>query len=397
MALGGPAPPAAGAGEPGPAPPAPPAPGGAPAAAPRYAGLFEEPSGYGQAARAHLAALVAAGARPRPHLMTSSSERVRGGSGADFCRGLPKPFADGREPVAILHTIPTSFRDLARAERRRVGLCAWDAPELPASWVEPLALVDEVWAPSEFSAGAFRAAASAPVAVVPHPVVPFAGGPAPYPGLPDGRFVFLAVFEWQERKNPLGLLRAFRAAFQGSREVALVLKLGYHFGASRDAVARELRRAAGGGVGPWRAPDVFVIWDDLGPATLGRLFRRADAYVSLHRAEGFGLCIAQAMATGKPVVATAYSANLEYMDGASAFLVPGELVPARAEPWHPFDRQMRWCEADRGAAVEALRACAFRDAERQRRAEAGRARVLAHCDPARVGRLMVERLARLGA
>ncbi|HEU4404804.1 MAG TPA: glycosyltransferase family 4 protein [Polyangiaceae bacterium] len=363
----------------------------------RYAGLFEEPSGYGQAARAHLGALVGAGVRVRPHLMISSSERVRGGSGAEFCRGLPKPFADGNERLAILHTIPTSFQDLTKNERVRVGLTAWDAPVLPSTWVEPSARVDEIWVPSEFSAGAFREATKTPVEVIPHPVVPFEGGAAPYPGLPDGRFFFLSVFEWQERKNPIGLLRAFRAAFQGKRDVALVLKLGYHFGASRDDIARELRREARGGVGPWRAPDVYVIWDDLSPPMLARLFRRADAYVSLHRAEGFGLCMAQAMATGKPVVATAYSANLEYMDDASAFLVPGELVRARSEPWHPFEREMRWCEADRGAAVEALRACAYDDAERERRASAGRARVLALCGPGPIGRRMAERVARLGA
>jgi glycosyltransferase involved in cell wall biosynthesis len=365
-------------------------------AALRYAGLFEEPSGYGQAARAHLEALVAAGVRVRPHRMISSSERVRGGSGAEFCRGLPKPFADGGEQVAVLHTIPTSFGALCRGERARVGLTAWDAPTLPASWVEPTALVDEIWVPSAFSAGAFREAGRAPVEVIPHPVRPFEGGRAPFPGLPDDRFLFLSVFEWQERKNPLGLLRAFRAAFQGSREVGLVLKLGCHFGAKRDAIARELSREAEGGFGPWRAPDVYVIWDDLSPAALARLFRRADAYVSLHRAEGFGLCLAQAMATGLPVVATAYSANLEYMDGASAFLVPGALVPAQSEPWHPFDRQMRWCEADRDAAVAALRACAFDAAERDRRAQAGRAKVLEPFAPARVGQKMRARLARFG-
>ncbi len=362
----------------------------------RYAGLFEEPSGYGQAARAHLEALVGAGVRARPHLMTSSSERVRGGSGAAFCRGLPKPFANGGERVAILHTIPTSFGALRRGERARVGLTAWDAPTLPASWVEPSALVDELWVPSEFSAGAFREAGRAPVEVIAHPVRPFEGGRAPFPGLPDDRFLFLSVFEWQERKNPLGLLRAFRAAFQGSREVGLVLKLGCHFGAKRDAIARELAREAGGGFGPWRAPDVYVLWGDLSPAALARLFRRADAYASLHRAEGFGLCLAQAMATGLPVVATAYSANLEYMDSASAFLVPGTLVPARSEPWHPFDRQMRWCEADRDAAVAAMRACAFHAAERDRRAKAGRAKVLEPFAPARIGRQMRARLARFG-
>ncbi|HEU4532609.1 MAG TPA: hypothetical protein VFS00_00780, partial [Polyangiaceae bacterium] len=110
---------------------------------------------------------------------------------------------------------------------------------------------------------------------------------------------------------------------------------------------------------------------------------------------GFGICMAQAMATGKPVVATAYSANLEFMGDETAFLVPGRLVPARSEPWHPFEGAMRWCEADHDAAVEALRACAFRDAERRRRAEAGRALALERFSPARVGRLMLERLGAL--
>jgi glycosyltransferase involved in cell wall biosynthesis len=379
------------------------APGGGPAAPAaggptslRYAGLFEEPSGYGEAARAHFGALVAAGAPARAHPLRSSSPRLRDGAGAAFRRGLPRPYADGDEPLALLHTIPTSYQDLVRNEKGRIGVTAWDAPTLPASWAEALPLVDEVWAPSEFSAGPFRAA-GARVAVVPHPVRPFDDGPSSYPGLPDDRFLFLAVFEWQARKNPLGLLRAFRRAFQGARDVALAVKHGHHFGADRPAIARALARETRGGVGPWRAPDVYALWDDLAPPLLARLFRRADAYVSLHRAEGFGLCIAQAMAAGKPVVATAYSGNLDYMNATSAFLVPGRQVPARAEPWHPFEGAMTWCEPDEGAAVEALRACAFGHAERRRRAEAGRALARERLSPERVGRLMRARLAHFAA
>jgi glycosyltransferase involved in cell wall biosynthesis len=213
--------------------------------------------------------------------------------------------------------------------------------------------------------------------------------------VPDDLFLFASVFEWSDRKNPEGLVRAFLDAFAGRREVGLLLKIGLRFNVHPARVVSALRRLTA-----LRRPPVYVLLgDEAAPATLAQIHRRADAFVSLHRAEGFGLCMAEAMAAGKPVVATAWSGNLEYMDAQSAFLVEGRLAPVRQRlAWQAlFHRGMRWAEPDHDAAVAALRACVDQPAERQRRADAGRRRVLAELAPARIGALMKSALGRLGA
>jgi glycosyltransferase involved in cell wall biosynthesis len=262
---------------------------------------------------------------------------------------------------------------------------------LPPSWLAPTRAMDELWVPSEFCAAAFRRATRRPVVVVPHPVAAPPPGPPGFPGVPDDLFLFASIFEWSDRKNPDGLVRAFCDAFAGRRDVGLALKVGLRFSVARAAIERALTRLT-----RFRSPPVFVmVADESSPAVVRQLLRRADAYVSLHRAEGFGLCLAEAMVAGKPVVATGYSGNLEYMDADCAFLVEHRLVPVRQQLSRQdlFDACMHWAEPDHDAAVGALRACFFDGAERERRARAGRARVATQLAPARIGALMKQRLA----
>jgi len=114
----------------------------------------------------------------------------------------------------------------------------------------------------------------------------------------------------------------------------------------------------------------------------------------LHRAEGFGLCMAEAMALGKPVVATGYSGNLEYMDAESAFLVDYDLIPIKQHLsfWEYFEPGMRWAEPRHDHAVEQLRRCVDDVAARRRVAERGQASVRARLQPQRVGQLMRARI-----
>ncbi len=95
-------------------------------------------------------------------------------------------------------------------------------------------------------------------------------------------------------------------------------------GRSPDGRAEQLLRAAVGA-----ATNIEVIEGDLAPAPYRQLLATADVLLSLHRAEGFGIPLAEAMLRGKPVVATAWSGNLEFMGPQSACLVPAELVPVR--------------------------------------------------------------------
>jgi glycosyltransferase involved in cell wall biosynthesis len=361
----------------------------------RYIGYLAEGTGYGQAAREHLLALAATD-------VPTCARSILLGAGAPFdVPPDPRLFPEIARIAAralpydtvVVHTPPEVFEGVREPGRRNIGVAAWETEEIPDVWRAPIRAMDELWVPSEFCARAFREATRSPVAVIPHPI----SAPEPrerfFPGIPDDVFLFASVFEWSDRKNPEGLVRAFRKAFAGRRDVGLVLKVGLRFGGDPETLLSSLRRLVS--PRPWRSPPIYVLAQTTtSPAVLAQLYARADAYVSLHRAEGFGLCMAEAMAAGKPVVATGYSGNLEFMDASSAFLVDHEMtrIAQRLSYLRFFDDKMWWAEPKLDAAVAQLRRCAFDAAARARVAARGRSTVLERLAPARVGALMRARL-----
>ena len=240
------------------------------------------------------------------------------------------------------------------AERRSIGLWFWEAERFRAGGPTPAsAVLDAVWAPSAFVRGAVDAAAlRVPVETVPIPV-PVLEPPKeidrPALGLPVDRFVFLFVFDFfsvTARKNPLGLVDAYRRAFVPSDGAALVLK-----SINGDVRVDDLDTLRGAVAD---RPDI-VVWDEyLAPERHAALLGQCDAYVSLHRSEGLGLTMAEAMALGKPVIATGYSGNLEFMNDDVAFLVDATPVVI-GEGVDPYPPDARWADPDVEHAARLMR------------------------------------------
>lgn len=248
-------------------------------------------------------------------------------------------------------------RGLVRG-RRVIGCWAWELPVVPDSWRIGLGFVHEIWGVSEFTAAAFRAWLPADsgivVRAVPHPVAmvppePSNLGRAAF-GLPDEAVIVLVSFSLASsnvRKNPLGAVQAFRAAFGDRPDRILLLKIGnpghfpVEFAALREAVAA--------------CPNIRLETRTLPRADSHALTACADIVLSLHRSEGFGLVPAEAMLLGRPVVATGWSGNMDFMDADSAALVGYRLVPAR-DPRGVFEAPGAvWAEPDLAEAAAALR------------------------------------------
>src|SRR6202040_676470 len=147
-----------------------------------------------------------------------------------------------------------------------------------------------------------------------------------------------------ERKNPLGLIRAFRQAFRPDEPVDLVLKTT-SFG--HDEQVRELKVAGAGA-------NIIVLDQILTQEEILSLMDACDAYVSLHRSEGLGLTMAEAMLLGKPVIATRYSGNLDFMDDDNSFLVDGRMVPI-PPGCEPYPAGSMWAEPDVAMASQLMR------------------------------------------
>jgi len=253
----------------------------------------------------------------------------------------------------------------------RYGYWAWELPRAPARWLKDAALVDEVWAPSRYTAEAL-AGAAAPVRVVPHPLL--MEDYAQVRAAPRrAAFQGVSVFDFNSsvaRKNPFGAMEAWRRAFGEDPNAELTLK-------TQNGVAFPGHLAALRAAAPANVRIVDEVWPY---AEVQALIAGADVLVSLHRAEGFGLTPAEAMALGTPVLATAFSGVLDFMDKACALLVPGRPI-AVDDPQRIYRGRQTWCDPDPAAAAAALTRLRGDPAFGRRLGQAAKARVARQLSP----------------
>lgn len=302
--------------------------------------------------------------------------------------------------VNIIHVAPDQVPTVLQTidprvtrDSRNILSTYWELPKAPEIWRPMLAGIQEIWAPNAFVAKAFRDIFSGPIVVMPH-AVDVGEGPYPARGAlcmdPD-RFYFVFSFDYfssPHRKNPLGVLEAFQAAFpQGSENVGLIIK---SIGASdQHPEIREKIRAAA-------ASDQRIL--DIDRALTRRevlgLIRASNAYVSLHRAEGFGLGMAEAMSFGRIVIGTNFSGNTDFLTEETGFPIPYTLRPV--EPYeYPWSEGQTWAEPDLKAATSAMQLVSQEPDTARNRAAAGQRLINQKYAPALVGQIFKARIDRL--
>jgi glycosyltransferase involved in cell wall biosynthesis len=229
----------------------------------------------------------------------------------------------------------------------------WELAEAPPAWRALLEPIDELWVPNSFVADAFRPIFDRTITVI--PVCINVDRKRSYGrecfGLDDGRFHFLFSFDYYSgsaRKNPLGVAQAFQYAFPDPEtKVGLLIK---------STGPKELDATASQQLQNLSTLDKRITNLDrsLGRDEMLSLIADCDCYISLHRSEGFGLGMAEALALGKPVIATDYSGNRDYLTGDTGFLVPfslRKLMPGE----YPMSEGQSWAEPDLRIAIHHMR------------------------------------------
>jgi len=316
------------------------------------AGILSTATGIGEGARLSGRALVALGYRVR-------SFDIDEVFGTEPGQDRAPPLERGAGTV-LLHFNPDHLTPLlmllSRSQlrgKRLIGYWAWELARIPDLWISALDEVDEVWTPSDFVSDAVRRHTDKPVRTVPHPVVQGRRGTPrrAHFGL-GNQFVVLTMFSFAssfQRKNPIAAVKAFKQAFGNAADRLLIVKVSQ---AHESPEEMALLLAAIGD-----APNIRVEQRMLSDEERLDLIASADVLLSLHRSEGFGLVMAEAMAAGVAVVATNWSGNLDFMDETSALLVPFRMI-AVADCKGVYDGREQWADPDVGAAAAHLQALA---------------------------------------
>ena len=283
-------------------------------------GFHSLSTGLGNAARSYQRAFESAGLRVEPIDVPAWHKNP-------MAQGILPPGEIPRHAINLIHQngdmLPLFCHWLgseALEDAYNIGAWVWEIPTVhPVSYAASR-LLDEIWAPSEFCRHAFSPVSAVPVIRIPYAIFDKPGipdNPRTFFNVSENLFVFLYVFDLgstMERKNPLALVRAFRHAFGDSQDALLILKYWNSDSASHDREIQLLERQSSGA-------NIRLLGDTLSEEAMSSLYRVADCFVSPHRAEGFGLNIAQSMYFGKPVIATGYSGNTDFTRADNSYLV----------------------------------------------------------------------------
>lgn len=298
-------------------------------------------------------------------------------------------------PVNIFHLDPPVSQDIDhhhgrafRADHYNIAYWAWELPEFPDGWVDRHRFFDEIWCPSEFSRAAIAAKLPKPVLAMPHAIefpVPQGDFRKKF-GLPDRMFLFLFVYDLnstQERKNPRAVIAAFRRAFPIGGPVGLVVKT--HNPDRHSTAFAELQAELEG------LPNTFLICETLPRTAVYELQQACDCFVSLHRAEGFGLSVAEAMFLGKPVIATDWSGTAEFVNVTNGCPVNYRLLTLDRN-YGPYLRGQTWADPDIDHAAHWMRSLMDDSGLRENLGKRAAADIRKNFSPEVIGRRYQRRL-----
>lgn len=320
----------------------------------RYIGYLRSEMGVGEAARGYVRALLNQGRDAKlidvSSLAVHRSQDLSLGEMQSFLTNSPCNF------INIFHinadelpNVMDHLKFMHGQNSYTIGFWAWETTDFPRKWRDRFSLVNEIWTASNYMAEAISKVSPVPVVCIPHVIqVPEVESNRAKMGLAENEFIFLFHFDFLSfaaRKNPEGAIEAFRLAFSTEEPVRLVIK---SMNAEREperlnqliTLAENLR--------------VTFINETLDSKTRFQLIQSCDAYVSLHRAEGFGLGIAEAMAMGKPVVATGWSGNMDFMNVSNSLPVRYHLKPLEYDIG-PYQSGTLWAEPDLEHAATLMR------------------------------------------
>lgn len=312
-----------------------------------YEGPLKDYSGYGEANRHAAAALDAAGVDICCKLVKYTSEPSNFGTIGQIVDGLLEKKGEYR--IKIIHTTPDEYKRLIEPGKYHIGHFFWETSKVPEVYVDGLNLMREIWTGSEANKQAMiDSGVTRPIYIYPQAIETDRAWPKQYE-IPDfDGFLFYSIFEWTDRKNPLGLIRAYYEEFGHRDNVGLLIKTymrSFTFTAKnkiRDQI-NTIKTEFGENL-----PPIFLYLDLMDRNQIMRLHKTGQCYVSPHRGEGWGIPIAEAMLAGNMPIVTGYGGISEYLDSDTSIVLPYTMQPLKGmdQASYLYDSSQEWADPD---------------------------------------------------
>ena len=364
----------------------------------KYQGTYFDPSGYGEANRNFITALYLAGVNITTERVIQVSERAEFGWTGNLCKQLENLDIDYK--IKIIHLTPDLYPKYMESGKYHIGHLFWETDLLPKEWIAPCNKMDEIWTASPRQQEIFKKSGVKtptycfPQAIdmtysdkniVPYQIADFKG------------MVFYSIFQWIERKNPRALLTSFWKAFEGKKDVCLVIKT-YGQNYSDEEFERIKREAF-----EWKRqlnllhyPKVFLVRKLMSTEETYRLHETGDCFVLATRGEGWGIPVTEACLRNKPVISIDKTGVLDFLPKTSYFPCSTDSTEVTREnsiSW--YVNPQNWLNISEDELRKNLLEVYNERLLAKEKADKAKAWVSDNLDYWRVGNLMKERLSQI--
>jgi glycosyltransferase involved in cell wall biosynthesis len=354
-------------------------------------GSWADYSGYGEANRNAIRALLAADVRVTTQKVVHVREKANFGQAYQEIAGLEGLPLDYK--IKIIHITPDGYLKYLEPLKFHIGHLFWETSSLSPSWVWNVNLMDEIWTGDKYHAKAFQnSGVKKPIYVIPQAIETDLVKPKPF--TIDGRpqFLFYSIFQWIERKNPKLLLEAYWQEFSPEEDVGLLLKT-YRLDFSENE-----KRKIYADIKDWKGgrttPPVYLFDELMSRDNIFRLHATGDCFVLPHRGEGWGVTQVEALLMGNPVISTNLGGMHEWMDDRTMVLLNDFTLTNVKNmdfvPWYTSDQM--WAEPSLTELRQKMRWVYNNRDKAKEIAERGRAKVIEEFSFKSVGQQMYDRL-----
>ena len=311
----------------------------------RYTAPVGDSSGYGCAARNNIGAMIEAGITLTVNPVSFEIQHTSHGKLGQLINNYIN--IRRQWDINIIHLTPENWPKFIEPSKYNIGYTVWETSRLPVSWVSIINTIDEVWVPSEWNKQIFiDSGVKIPIKVVPHTLdSKIINESYDINNLANDKFKFYSIFQWTERKNPVGLLTAYLSEFTDKDNVTLFLKtylMGWDL--MQQVQIKDKVRAIKDKLGLSSYPQIHFMGNLLSTNDVHTIHYAGDCLVSPHRGEGTGLTIMESMLFGKPVICTNWSGNLQFTKPSNSYLIDYDLVQVQGMPWDKYSSDQSWAE-----------------------------------------------------